>query len=64
MTMPNDPIFKPGDEVKDFRGRPATVRAYRIVHHEGKSNRVEVDWDNEEPGHDKTEYYAGVFSPR
>lgn len=64
MTMPNDPIFEKGDLVKDHRGHLATVRAYRVVEWPGKSNRVEVDWDDEEPGNDKTEYYAGVFSPR
>jgi hypothetical protein len=62
MTMPNDPVFKPGDLVKDFRGDHATVLTYRIVPDNGKSNRMTVRWDVE-IFEDKTEYYASVFEP-
>lgn len=64
MTMPNDPVFEPGDEVVDYRGNKARVLTYLIVGNPGKSNRVTVEWhesaDRSNP--DKTDYYAGVFS--
>lgn len=63
MTMPNDPIFVPGDRVVSFRGELATVKEYRVIDEPGKSNRVTVQWDKDDPeDEDKIEYYAGVFS--
>ena len=66
MTMPNDPVFKKGDLVRDFRGFPATVVSYRVVEDDSKSNRVSVEWDKSTGRYnpDKTEYYAGNFEPR
>lgn len=61
MTMPNDPVFQPGDRVVDFKGDTATVTSYRVIEELGKSNRVRVHVDGEsEPR--KTEYYANVFT--
>lgn len=63
MTMPGDPVFKVGDQVRDHRGNNATVVAYRVVEYDGKSNRVQVHFEGEtEPR--KTEFYAGVFDLR
>lgn len=57
--LPSDPIFQPGDEVVDFRGRRAKVVDYIPTTY--KSNRVVVHFEgDEEPT--KTEFYAGVFS--
>jgi len=64
MSMPDDPIFQPGDEVVSFRGDFATVTSYRVVDDPGKSNKVTVCWAGESATSPIMEYYAGVFSLR
>jgi|SRR5690606_31516176 len=59
-----DPKFKVGDPVISFRGVRATVRNVIPAHKLSASHRVEVDWDGEPAGADKTAYYEEVFLPR
>jgi hypothetical protein len=71
--MGGEPTFKPGDHVISFRGEGATIHRVYPSGHPGKSNRVQVKWDDPERNltwdgeehpegvGDQQAYYESVF---
>jgi hypothetical protein len=51
--------IKIGDQVKTFRGEPATVKGFRPPHKPGSSGRVIVDLGNGD-----RDFFPGVINAR